>query len=223
MNGRASAIAVLCGVATFLAPPARAFHPPNHMAPAAADAAQQAAEREVAGRLLRDAAAPPFVLTDQDGRRLALADLRGKVVVVGFIHSTCPGPCLLLNGKFAFLQRRFAEELGRRVVLLSITTDPLTDTPQTLKAYGARFRADAAGWRFLTGALDEITDVLRRYRLLASDVLEGFDPPVVTYLIDSAGMIAAAYVGSEVELRTLVDAIQVRLDGQHAAGAVGGK
>jgi cytochrome oxidase Cu insertion factor (SCO1/SenC/PrrC family) len=118
---------------------------------------------------------------------------------------------LLLTGKLAFLQQQFAEELGTRVYLVSITTDPLTDTPEVLKAYAERFRANPAGWRFLTGTLDEVVDVLRRYRLLAADTLEGFDPPVVTYVVDAQGAIAATYVGTGFELRALADTIRARL------------
>ena len=94
-----------------------------------------------------------FHLTDEQGRSLSLADLRGKVLAIDFIYTRCPLPdvCPRLSANFAALQRHFHDQLGKDLVLLTITVDPDYDTPAVLADYAKRWGADHNGWRFLTG------------------------------------------------------------------------
>lgn len=88
-----------------------------------------------------------FALTDQDGRAFGSAELRGKVWVADFIFTSCPDICPVMSTQMANLHRRIADADVRFV---SITVDPERDTPEVLREYAARFRADSR-WRFLTG------------------------------------------------------------------------
>jgi protein SCO1/2 len=103
-------------------------------------------------------ALPDFQLTDQDGRPLGSADLRGKVLAIDFIYTRCPLPdvCPRLAADFAALQRRFPDALGKDLMLLSVTVDPEFDTPAVLAAYARRWSADSRGWRFLTGDVSKL-------------------------------------------------------------------
>ena len=94
-----------------------------------------------------------FRLTDQQGREVRLDELRGKVLAVNFLYTRCPLPdvCPRLAANFATLQRRFQQDLGNRLMLLSVTVDPDYDTPAVLAEYAKRWGADSLGWRFLTG------------------------------------------------------------------------
>src|SRR4030095_7680161 len=74
--------------------------------------------------------AADFTLTDQDGQTLSFASLRGKIVVLDFIFTRCPGPCPLLSLKFSQLQQKLGGRLDKDVVLLSISIDPRYDTPE---------------------------------------------------------------------------------------------
>jgi protein SCO1/2 len=109
-----------------------------------AEAPKTAAEGLAIGGAL-----PDFRLTDQDGRVVTAADLRGKVVAINFIYTRCPLPdvCPRLAANFAVLARRFAG----RVALVSVTVDPDYDTPAVLAEYARRWGADSATWLFLTG------------------------------------------------------------------------
>lgn len=106
-------------------------------------------------------AMPDFELIDQQRRRVRLSALSGKVVVVNFVYTRCALPqfCLRMSNAFAALQKRFARELGRDAVLLTITFDPERDTPEALASYAAQWQANPAGWRFLTGDTTEIRRV----------------------------------------------------------------
>jgi protein SCO1/2 len=95
-----------------------------------------------------------FTLTNQLGRTVTLADLRGHVWVADFIFTRCPGPCLKMTRQMKDLEQ--ALPAGGRTKLVTLTTDPEFDTPPVLKTYGERFGADPNRWLFLTGAKNEI-------------------------------------------------------------------
>src|SRR6267378_202763 len=90
---------------------------------------------KASGRLPMIGAAPAFALTSQAGDRVALADLRGKVIAVTFIYATCKDTCPVLTAKMAMIQRKLGADFGPRVRFASITVEPEVDTPAVLKAY----------------------------------------------------------------------------------------
>ncbi|MEK6245070.1 MAG: SCO family protein [Pseudomonadota bacterium] len=148
------------------------------------------------GRLPTVGAAPEFALTNQSGNRVALADLRGKVLAVTFIYATCKDTCPVLTAKMAVMQRKLGADFGARVRFASITVEPEVDTPAVLKAYADKFDADPAGWSFLTGTSGEIKDVVRRYGAFAKRLKPGdVDHLFLTSLIDRKGMMRVQYLG----------------------------
>jgi len=106
-------------------------------------------------------AVPDFNLVDQTARPVSLSQFDGKVVAVTFIYTRCPLPdyCLRLSNNFGLVQRRFRERMGRDLILLSITFDPEHDQPDVLAKYANIWKADAAGWRFLTGPIGAVKQV----------------------------------------------------------------
>lgn len=132
--------------------------------------------------------APSFALTDQLGRSVSEADLRGKVVVADFIYTTCTDMCPALTAQMATLRTRLAEKglLGDDVVLLSISVDPARDTPAQLRAYSALFDADPANWRFLTGDEAAIREVVVDGFALGIQVMESASQPSAAHDADAA-------------------------------------
>jgi protein SCO1/2 len=123
----------------------------------AADAALPAPKEKLA----IGAALPDFELTDQNGRTVRTADLRGKVVAIDFIYTRCPLPdvCPRLSANFAMLQRQFRDRTGEDLMLLSVTVDPDFDTPAVLAGYASRWGA-GTGWLFLTGDVAPLASAL---------------------------------------------------------------
>jgi protein SCO1 len=102
---------------------------------------------------------PDVELLDQDGRKVHFySDLiKGKIVAINFIFTTCTTICPPLGATFARVQR----ELGNRdVQFISISVDPLTDTPERLKAWSAKFKA-RPGWTLVTGDKLKLDELLR--------------------------------------------------------------
>src|SRR5712692_8388773 len=104
---------------------------------------------------------PDFRLTNQERRSVALSNLRGKVVAVNFIYTSCalPNFCLRIANNLGVLQKRFKARLGRDLVLLTVTFDPVHDTPEVLAQYARRWDADPATWHFLTGPVRDVQRV----------------------------------------------------------------
>jgi len=147
-------------------------------------------------RLPRIGPAPQFTLTDQDGRRVALKELRGKVLAVTFIFASCTDTCPLLTAKMASVQDRLGAAFGPEVRFVSITVDPERDTPPVLKHYAEAYHANPAGWSFLTGTLAEIRDVAGRYGVIYKKTPRGdLDHTFLTSLIDRGGTLRVQYMG----------------------------
>lgn len=112
---------------------------------------------------------PPFQFTEASGEPFGREDLLGKVWVADFVFSTCQGICPRLSEGLARLQAALATRPGgERVGLLSFTVDPENDTPAVLTAYAARYGADRARWKLVTGERAAIWGLIR----------EGFKLPV---------------------------------------------
>jgi protein SCO1/2 len=147
-------------------------------------------------RLPTIGAAVDFVLTSQDGVPVTLRELRGKVVAVAFIYTSCADVCPLLTEKMAQVRDGLGPDFGSRIVFLSITVDPKRDTPEVLKRYADAFGADLAGWRFLTGELAAVREVARRYGVVVSSGAGGdVDHTLLTSLVDRQGMLRVQYLG----------------------------
>src|SRR5262245_13414902 len=90
-----------------------------------------------------------FTLTNQYGKPVSLADLRGHVWVADIIFTRCAGPCPIMTRQMKELQDALPAASATRLV--SLTTDPDYDSPQVLKTYSERFGADQQRWLYLTG------------------------------------------------------------------------
>jgi protein SCO1 len=142
------------------------------------------------------APAPQFTLTSQDGKQIALADLRGKIVAVTFIFTLCSATCPVLTPMMSLVQDRLGPDFGTNVAFVSITIDPERDTPETLKLYAQMYGADVPGWSFLTGEGAVIQDLTRRYGVFASKTANGdIEHSFLTSVIDRHGIIRVQYLG----------------------------
>ncbi len=100
-------------------------------------------------------------LVDQDGRTLRFYSdlLKGKTVIVNAFFTTCTGVCPPMNRNLEMVQNALGDRLGRDVFIVSISVDPVTDTPERLKDYAKRFHAKS-GWTFVTGQKENVERAL---------------------------------------------------------------
>ena len=148
-----------------------------------------------------DDPAPAFSLMDQDGRALSLESLRGRLVLLDFVYTSCPGPCPILTGTHVSVQQELPEHVRPQVWFASISLDPVRDTPEKLRAYAEARGADLASWSFLTGPPEVVATVLASYGVGTVPEPNGeIQHVVVTFLIDADGRILKRYFGLDHEV-----------------------
>jgi protein SCO1/2 len=108
-----------------------------------------------------------LVLKDQNGDEMKfVSDVIGdRIVVMDFIYTSCTTVCPVISAVFGQVQGKLGDQLGDEVVLVSVSVDPIRDTPRRLKAYAATHKAKP-GWIWLTGdkrTMDKVLDGLGAY------------------------------------------------------------
>jgi protein SCO1/2 len=152
---------------------------------------------------------PDFALIDQARRRVTLSSFIGKVVVANFVYTRCALPqfCLRMANNFGALQKRFTQELGRDLVLLTITFDPERDTPEALASYASRWQADGMGWRFLTGSPEAIRRVCALFGQEAFPDEGLMNHSLSTAVIGRSGQLVANVAGNQFTPEQLGDLV----------------
>jgi protein SCO1/2 len=146
---------------------------------------------------------PDASFVDQDGRRRRFADFNGSPLAITFIYTRCPLPtfCPLMDRHFASLQKALKSEPALRAVhLVTVSFDPITDTPPVLKAHARTLDADLKRWTFLTGDRDDIDRFAARFGVSISRALN--DPRDITHnlrtaIVDADGKLVKVYTGNE--------------------------
>ena len=104
---------------------------------------------------------PDLALLDQEGRKVRFYSdlLKDKVIVMSFFYTSCEYVCTMQGEVFSKLQALLGERAGKSVFLVSVTLDPAIDTPEKLKAWGARYGV-RPGWTLVTGEEPEMNKLL---------------------------------------------------------------
>lgn len=156
---------------------------------------------------------PEVEVLDQNGNALQFySDLiKGKTVVINFIFTNCTTICPPLGATFARVQKEMGDKVGKDVHFISISVDPLTDTPERLKAWGAKFKA-GVGWTFVTGNKEQIDNLL--YALGASVARREDHSPTVIVGNDLKGIWTRTYglASSAQMIGLIMDVIEGKVD-----------
>lgn len=159
--------------------------------------------------------APSFTLIDQAGKPLRSDDLKGKVLLVSFIFTTCNGSCPATTHRMADIQKELARRgllKTPRVQLLSISLDPARDTPEVLRNYMKVYDVDAASWSFLTGSVAEVDKVVHDWGMWAKPAANGqLDHPSRIFLVDRQGRVREIYNLSFLKTPWVADDIELLL------------
>lgn len=109
---------------------------------------------------------PNVELVTQDGKKVHFYDdlIKGKIVAIDLIYTTCEYACPLETARLAQVQKKLGDRVGSDIFFYSISIDPQHDTPQVLKAYMEKFRV-GPGWTFLTGKKQDIDFLSKRLGL----------------------------------------------------------
>jgi protein SCO1/2 len=112
---------------------------------------------------------PNVLVRDQFGNETRFPDLlKDKTVAVNFVFTTCTTICPPMGANFAQLRRLLGARAGKDVRLISVSVDPVTDTPQRLKTWSEKFNA-SEGWTLLTGAKSDVDALLKAFGVFTAD------------------------------------------------------
>jgi len=113
---------------------------------------------------------PNLALLDQEGREVHFYDdlVKDRTVAVSFIYTTCTTICPPIGANFGKLEKELGARAGRDVFLISVSVDPVTDTPERLKAWGQTFGA-GPGWTLVTGPKRDVDRLLKALQVFTPD------------------------------------------------------
>ena len=149
-------------------------------------------------------AVPGGKFVDQDGRRRSFSSFKGSTVLITFIYTRCPMPtfCPLMDQHFVAIQKRLNDDpaMSGRVHLVSVSFDPIVDTPPVLKAHAKKLGADLKRWTFLTGDRDDIDRFASRFGVSvarAPNDQRDITHNLRTAIVDADGKLVKVYIGNE--------------------------
>jgi cytochrome oxidase Cu insertion factor (SCO1/SenC/PrrC family) len=136
---------------------------------------------------------PPFQLLNQNDAVFGSNELAGKIWIADFVFTSCPGPCPIISTRMSELQKPLRKT---DVHLISFSVDPEKDTPEVLRRYAEKLKAEPARWDFLTGSKQAIYNLSKDgFKLAVSDDPEARIPVHSTrlVLVDRHGIIRGYY------------------------------
>ena len=155
------------------------------------------------------ASLPDVQVIDDHGNPVSLGSLKGKVVLLDFIHVGCPGVCSNLVNKFGQVADSLGPELGSKVVLLSVTNDPAHDNAAELLKLARSSQADMKGWLFVTGKPEDVDRVVKAFGV-NNDRLPDGSPNHITqvFLLGTDGRQKHEYQGMVMDSAAVVAQIR---------------
>lgn len=143
------------------------------------------------GKLVKIGPAPQFELINQNKEKINNDTYEGKVYVLEFFFTSCPTICPKMNKSMLEIENKFFGNPNFGIV--SITIDPVHDTPEVLKSHAELLGVKSSNWNFLTGDRATIFDLANKgFNLYAgenSKVSGGFEHSGLFALIDKKGNI----------------------------------
>jgi cytochrome oxidase Cu insertion factor (SCO1/SenC/PrrC family) len=140
--------------------------PVENLNPQTNNTAASPKAKESGTKTAAEAAASYFtntLLINQDNRQVRFYDdlLKGKTVLINFMFTTCTAICPPMTANLQKVQQQLGQRVGRDIIMISLSVDPITDTPEVMKKYAANFKV-GAGWYFITGQKQNVDAVLRK-------------------------------------------------------------
>jgi protein SCO1 len=137
---------------------------------------------------------PDFTLTNQDGKPVTAASLRGRPLVVAFIYSTCRDVCPAQVQSI----RGALDDLGHDVPVIGVSVDPANDTPELAKSFLLK-QAMRGRMDFLLGTRAQLEPVWKAFGIAPQT--KGRDHSSYTVIVDAQGRQRIGFPASELTPR----------------------
>jgi protein SCO1 len=152
---------------------------------------------------------PDFTLIDQAKRNVSLSQFSGKIVVLTFTYTRCvlPNFCFRNSNNLRRLQKRFDDRMGRDLILMTVTFDPVHDTPEVMAQSAKTWSAVPGRWEFLTGEPTAISTIAGRFGMSYWPDEGLMNHSLHTAVIDRQGKLVANLEGNEYTADELGDLV----------------
>ena len=132
---------------------------------------------------------PEFHFTERNGEAVGRSIFSGRITVVDFIFTNCPGPCPLMSQRMSELYDLYSGT--DKVGFVSISVDPNRDSLEALRQYADRFGVNDQRWLFLRAPIDQVIDLYENGFKLGG--LLPADHSTKFILVDNKGRIRGYY------------------------------
>jgi len=148
--------------------------------------------------------APGFALSDQYGRTISLASLRGSPVILTFLYSKCGPPCVLIAQQIRGALDELSEAGRPPVAVVIVSADPAGDTPASVRRFLAGVSLSGRVY-YLTGSAAQLSAVWRAFGVRpASAGASTFAKYATVRLIDARGRERVLYGAEQLTPEALV-------------------
>jgi len=138
-----------------------------------------------------------YPFTNELGHAVTLNQFAGQALAITFFFTRCPIPefCPRLSKNFeeAVVTLNSLPDAPTNWHFLSVSFDPVFDTPEVLKAYGDRYHYDPKHWSFLTGPADKIAELARSSDVVVKPEGGFYDHTFRTLIIDAKGQLQMSF------------------------------
>jgi protein SCO1/2 len=143
---------------------------------------------------------PEYHFTNELGQAVSTGQFKGEAVGITFIFTRCPLPnfCPKMTSNFQEVQKKLLgmQNGSTNWHLLTISFDPEFDTPEILKAYAERYKADSKHWSFLTGDISEIATISEQFGQMFWKDEGALNHNLRTAVIDASGKVQKVFQGN---------------------------
>lgn len=169
--------------------------------------------------VVEDLSKDNYLLIDQSSNSILFpAQYKGKIIVVGYIFTNCPDICPLITNNMRLLQEELKKERLNNVEFVSISFDPLQDSPEVLKNFAEVRNLDLSNWKFLTGKKSTIDSLIKKVEVfvIPSDSTIFKSGKKIYYyvhtdriqLFDQEGRVRKNYQGSKINIDEIIEDIK---------------
>jgi protein SCO1/2 len=160
-----------------------------------------------------------FELLNEDSSKVYFPEIvKGKITVLGYIYTNCPDICPMTTNNMEKIEQKLKEMNIDNVTFISLSFDPLRDTPSILKQYAAIRDINLSNWHFLTGKENTIDSIKKQMNFfaVAEDTSYSADNKPYYFfthtdrisLIDQSGRLRKNYKGSNINIEEIVNDIK---------------
>ena len=169
--------------------------------------------------VIEDFSKENFHLINQSEKKVEFpSQFKGRILIVGYIFTNCPDICPLTTNNMRLIQERLKKEKIDNVELVSISFDPLQDTPEVLRNFAEVRNLDLTNWQFLTGENKVIDSLIKKAGVfvIPSDSTVFKDGRKIYYyvhtdriqLFDELGRVRKNYAGSKINIEEIINDIK---------------